>query len=555
MRKVPIGIQSFSKIREIGAYYIDKTRLIDDILSEYGTEVFLFTRPRRFGKSVNLSMLDSYLNVEYAGNRWFDGLGISGIRPDDPEKNAYPVIYLDMKELDTGSFDSFIGDVRLQIALDCRRHQEILGSDRVNQYDKEVFEGLLTRTSDNTSLMRSLNLLSMIYETHYGARTVILIDEYDSPLNSSYGQPHHRQILDYVRAFMTSGLGGNRSLRLGVIMGVMQVGREGVLSDLNNLVVDNMLSTDMDDKFGFTPDEVRKLCSDQGHPERFDEAREWYDGYRFGNSGIYNPWSILRYVNSGFKAEPYWAGTSGNGIIDDLLFVPDQRTYDNLMTLGSGGSIESELDPTVTFADISDRSEGIYTVMALTGYLTASPRDDGSVLYIPNKEMFTVFADKISSKMEVRGMTPAMRRLSKAILSGDTATISETLGDLLMLAVSSRVLDDEHSYQAFLTGLLMNLLGNYRITADHESGEGYHDIRMERIGGTGSHVVVEIKRSAKERPSAEDMSALARSALDQIKDRGYAHGLRGRTLLYGMAFDGKTPTTLFEETLLRPRDA
>lgn len=550
MRKVPIGIQDFGKIREVGAYYIDKTPLIDYVLSEYGTEVFLFTRPRRFGKSVNLSMLDAYLNVEYRGKQWFDGLRIGELRPDDPDKNAYPVIYLDMKELNTSSPEWFMGDLRLLISLECQRHLGILDSDAVSPYDKRMFESLVERSSDDATLMKSLRLLSRIYETHYGAKTVILIDEYDNPLNNSYGEPHQMDILDRIESLLTSGLKGNGSLKFGVVTGVMQIAKESIFSGLNNLKVNNIMSTDMDEGFGFTTEEVRKLCSDQGHPEKFDEAKEWYDGYRFGDSEVYNPWSVLRYVDNGFRAEPYWAGTSGNGIIDDLLSALDQRTYDDLMVLGSGGSVASEISSSVTFADIGDRSKGIYTVMALTGYLTAVRGDRGGMLSIPNREMYTVFAHKVASRLDVRGMDPSMTGFSKAILSGDADAVSRTLEDLMMLAVSSRILDDEHSYQTFLAGLLMNLLGNYRVTADHESGRGYHDIRMENLMGNGPHVIVEIKRATGKDPSEEEMEGLARSALEQIRDRGYAHGLKGRVLLYGMAFHGKTPTTVCEDVVL-----
>lgn len=546
MMKVPIGIQSFREIRDRGTYYVDKTPLIDYILSEYGTEVFLFTRPRRFGKSVNLSMLDSYLNRRFVGNTWFDELKITDLRPEDPEKNSYPVLYLDMKELSVRSVEAFIGDLRLIISDQCKAHLELLDSERLDPDSRNIFGMLMSRTSDETLLMRSLRLLSRLLETHYGRKAVILIDEYDSPLNGAYGTGIQNQVLVLVRELLTSALKGNSSLRLGVVTGVMQIAKESIFGGLNNMRVNNILSKDVDEMFGFTPEEVGRLCSDFGHPERFDEAQEWYDGYRFGEADIYNPWSVLNYVGSGFIPDTYWAGTSGNSIVDDLLSIPDSRIYEELNVLGSGGSISSVLDARVTFADMNERSDGIYSVMAMSGYLRVSCDGMDCTMSIPNREIYSVFADTIISKLDARGLDRGIRRFSDAVLSNDTDVMTQALEDMLMSAMSSRVLADEHSYQAFITGLLMSMIGRYRITADHESGFGYHDILMERIRGAGPNVVIEVKRARGD----QDPRTLAEEALGQIHDRRYHHGLTGRTILYGVAFDGKRPTIVSDEVLL-----
>lgn len=539
MQKIRIGIQDFRKIRDGSSYYVDKSGLIDSIL-ESGSDSFLFTRPRRFGKSTNLSMLDAYLNMEYVGNTWFDGLKVSEMRPDDPDKNAYPVIYLDMKELSPRSFESFIADVRLQISNICRAHLELQGSEMLEPDMEDLFEQFLNRTSDENILGRSLRILSDMLRAHHGKGVVILIDEYDTPLNNSYGMLHQHDILDFIKDMLTSALKGNGSLRLGVVTGIMQIAKESIFSGLNNVRVNNILSKDMDEMFGFTPAEVEGMCIDFGHPEKYGEAREWYDGYRFGDADIYNPWSILNYVDSGFEPGPYWAGTSGNSIISDLLSVPNAETYENLLALGSGGSVDSYIESSVTFADISDLGRGVYGVMAFSGYLTAVPDPDsgGYRLRIPNREMYGVFADTILSKMGGRAEM-SLRRLSRAILSGDSEAIGRHLGDLMESVLSSRILSDEHSYQTFLVGLLMNLYGNYRITADFESGRGYHDIRMERLQGCGPNVVIELKRCPDANPSEQRLRSIAEEALAQIGERDYTHGLTGRTVCYGIAFSGK----------------
>ena len=548
MRAIPVGIQDFRRIREEGRYYVDKTPLIDYIESEYATVAFQFIRPRRFGKSTNLSMIDAYFNLRYRGNSWFDGLMISEIRPDDPEKNDYPVIYLDMKEVGCDSYESFVSDIRLIVSGVCKKHQELLESESLDFDSRGLFRELMGRSTSTSVLKRSLRLLSDMFHAHYGRKTIILIDEYDNPLNRSYESSMQRDVLDFLRDFLSSALKGNENLRFGVVTGVMQIAKESIFSGLNNLRVNNILSTDADEMFGFTPKEVERMCADFGHPEKFTEARDWYYGYRFGNADIYNPWSVLRYVDSGFKTAPYWAWTSGNDIIADLLSMSDEETYSNIISLGSGGGVSSDLKPGVTFADIRDLGKGIYSVMALSGYLTAQYDRfyDRYILRIPNREMYGVFADAIVDRIGRNGMSGSMRSFAKAVLSDDTERMEVCLKDLFEHVISGRVLDNEHSYQAFIAGLLMNLFGNYEITADFESGEGYHDIRLRRVRGSGPNVVIEVKRSKVEDPSDDQVTSLAGEALKQIVDNDYAHGMVGRTILYGIAFSGKTPTIVSE---------
>ena len=540
MREIPIGIQDFKAIRDNGGYFVDKSALIDSILGRRLVAVHLFTRLRRFGKSVNLSMLDAYLNIRYAGNAWFEGLEVSELRPDDPEKNSYPVVMMDLKNLRSTGQASFLNKVRILVSDICKRFPELSDPLIQDADDVRLFLELKSQTSNDDVLVSAPALLSRMLATHFGRKVVFLIDEYDNPLNDSYGDPDQRMKLDFMRDFLSSALKGNNHLRFGVITGVIPMAMGSIFSGLNNLRVNNILSTDMDEMFGFTPAEVERLCSDYGHPERYAEAREWYNGYRFGNVEIYNPWSVLNYVDRGFQPAPYWAGTSGNSIIDDLLSVPDEETYSNLMRLGRGGTIASDLKPEVTFADIADRTGRIYSVMAMSGYLTARAEGERYVLSIPNREMYGVFADAILGRLDVDGMGGSARMFARSVLSDDVPGIESSLEDLLKYAVSGRVLDNEHSYQAFIAGLLMSMNGNYSITADFESWDGYHDIRMIRRRGSGPNVIMEIKRAAR----GSDAGNAARDALAQIRERDYAHGLEGRTILYGIAFSGKMPTVV-----------
>ena len=550
MKAVPIGVQSFREIRENNLYFIDKTELIDSILTARGTKAFLFTRPRRFGKSLNLSMIDAYLNKNYRDNSWFDDLEISELRPDDPEKNAYPVIMLDMKNLTVRTYETFIRRLRGAISDICNSFIELKDSDKQTDEDKELFVNLKTKKSDDDDLCISLMKLTSMLHKEYGKKVVVLIDEYDSPINNSYGKDFQHDVLEIIRDLLSSVLKGNESLAFGVVTGVMQIGKESIFSGLNNLKVNNILNPEMDEMFGFTADEVKELCDYYGHPDKFDEAKEWYDGYHFGNSDVYNPWSVLNYVDSNFRPEAYWGGTSGNNIIDDMLMIPEPEVYEGLMKLGSGEAVNSEMRMTVTFSDISSGTSGIYQVMAMTGYLTAIPSDYGYDLRLPNKEMYSVFAEIILGKIDKMGIGQSTREFCKAILSNNTEEIHSKLENILMKCTSLRILDKESAYQCLVLGILMNLEGNYRITADHESGEGFHDIRMERIRGKSPNVVIEIKKTRKNaRP--ETLQSAAEGALKQIHDRKYAYGLSGETILYGIAFTSKTPY-IVSETVISP---
>lgn len=550
MKAVPIGVQSFREIRENNLYFIDKTELIDSILTARGTKAFLFTRPRRFGKSLNLSMIDAYLNKNYRDNSWFDDLEISELRPDDPEKNAYPVIMLDMKNLTVRTYETFIRRLRGAISDICNSFIELKDSDKQTDEDKELFVNLKTKKSDDDDLCISLMKLTSMLHKEYGKKVVVLIDEYDSPINNSYGKDFQHDVLEIIRDLLSSVLKGNESLAFGVVTGVMQIGKESIFSGLNNLKVNNILNPEMDEMFGFTADEVKELCDYYGHPDKFDEAKEWYDGYHFGNSDVYNPWSVLNYVDSNFRPEAYWGGTSGNNIIDDMLMIPEPEVYEGLMKLGSGEAVNSEMRMTVTFSDISSGTSGIYQVMAMTGYLTAIPSDYGYDLRLPNKEMYSVFAEIILGKIDKMGIGQSTREFCKAILSNNTEEIHSKLENILMKCTSLRILDKESAYQCLVLGILMNLEGNYRITADHESGEGFHDIRMERIRGKSPNVLIEIKRTRKNaRP--ETLQSAAEGALKQIHDRKYAYGLSGETILYGIAFTSKTPY-IVSETVISP---
>ena len=392
-------------------------------------------------------------------------------------------------------------------------------------------------------------MLSKMLYAHHGKKVIILLDEYDNPIHNAYGKEFHKDIIDIMRGILSSALKGNDALMFGVITGVMQIAKESIFSGLNNLRVNNVLSTKYDEIFGFTNDEIKAICEEYGHPEKYPEAKEWYDGYRFGNTEVYNPWSILNYIDEGFVPRPYWAGTSGNSILDDLFESATPEMWEEFRELSEGKTILYSVNPTITFQDLRTNMRNIYSLLVMSGYLTVKVDDIGkSCILIPNGEMANVFGKMIIDRMDING-SMFIGTLAKAFIQGLPSMIETELYDLFASSAGNAMLNDEHSYQAFITGMLMFLNGKYTVKADFEEGNGRYDIRLERRYGDFPNIVIEIKRIPID-SSDDSARSAAESALEQIRNRDYIHGLTGNTLLYGIAFRNKRPTVISERLYL-----
>jgi hypothetical protein len=498
MRGPPVGNDNFRKLRDRDSYYVDKTGLIREIVHRSDIDVFLFTRPRRFGKSLNMSMLDAFFNVDYEGNSWFEGLEVM----DDPDclalMNRYPVISVSLKNLMTDSFENFIGSFKMEMLWLFSKFRYLLKTD-LDPSLLEIFDEIGNKTANMTTLIGCIRTLSMLLNLHFGKKTIVIIDEYDNPTQSSYGKPTQDEILSFMRGLMTSTLKGNDSLEFGVVTGVVQIAKESLFSGLNNLYVDNILSERFGEYFGFTENEVRDMLSFYGRPDRFPECKEWYDGYTFGNSRIYNPWSVLNYVAYDFVPEPYWIGSGSSGSVREMIRNADDQLNAVLRRLGSGEEVHATMDSRIVYADLDGDLDRTLTVLAMAGYLTARKGKEGRLVRIPNREMFEAFL----RLMSVGGDSEIPRKilsLAGALKSGDADGIGRLMSDLFKSALSAKVLDREHSYQAFLTGLLMGFCGGYEISADRiESGKGFADIILKRRRrNAGPNVIIELKKSASE---------------------------------------------------------
>ena len=538
MKSIPFGIEDFKELRENDGYFVDKTVLIEDIMTDKTTKVFLFTRPRRFGKSLNMSMLDAFFNLDYAGKsqKWFEGLRIYDNKELMAMANQDPVIYMSMKDMDKNDFDRFIDDFVSKIQELCHRYEYLRKWD-VDSNLKNKFVSLYNGKAGIADLKRSLRDISTALTEYHGKKTIILIDEYDNPINGSFNKEVQSEIIGFMRDLLSNALKTNESLKFGVVTGVMQIAKS-IFSGLNNLYVNNIFSKDFDECFGFTEDETKEMLSYYGHPEKFDECKEWYDGYTFGNAEVYNPWSIINYVKERFEPATYWGGTSGNDIVKTLLQTADDDVWDDLEELSKGGTINRYLDPYVVYQNIEGRSESVYAVMAMSGYLKATRTTDGYDLSIPNKEIFEVYSQMTFDTMDSGKIANRIRNLFREMQKGDVEAIGNKIHDLMKDTISSKVLDSEHTYQAYLIGMMMGFCGNYEIYGDTlESGDGFADIIFRKRKGPGCNLILELKKSDDEKDLQKD----AERAMQQILDRDYAHGFEGRTLLYGISFHSKKP--------------
>ena len=540
MKSLPVGVQDFIELRKTNKYYVDKSMLIGQILSQNDLGIYLYTRPRRFGKTLNISMLDAFFNIKYKGNTWFDGLEISKHPEYDCYKNAFPVVTLNFK-IDADNYDEFVRKFTKRIPMIFDDFSYLEDSPVLTDKMKSIFVKLHDGENSIEDVQDALMTLTLLLEKHHGSKVVVLIDEYDGTVNSITNRTVRRKIVRFLGKVMSPLLKYNDSLKLGVVTGITQITKENIFSGTNNFIRNDIFDAEFDEMFGFTDEEVRQICADYGHSEKFEEAKEWYDGYRFGNADIYNPWSILNYVQRNFKPDKYWVNTSGNEAIYDLLLKADTELTDNLKILGAGGTVSEEVSRTLTFDDLSD-TDKVYSLMALAGYLKAIPKGQLYELSIPNRELFFVFSEMLNRVAFKGGSSSKLLSFTDAIKANDVAAMKDALYELIVM-LSSRVLNDEHSYQAFITGMLMNLCGSYEIRADFENGDGYYDIMMTKRKGDSPNIVIELKRSENDGHLEHD----AKAALQQIKDKDYAHGLEGKTILYGIAFSGKKPFVISEE--------
>lgn len=559
--KLPVGIEDFEEIRRLGFYYIDKTRLIEQLLQSWG-KVNLFTRPRRFGKTLNMSMLKYYFEIG-TDRSLFEHLYISQNKEVcEMHMGQYPVIFLSLKGVEGLNFQEAYSMLRSTIQNEARRHYLLKTSAQLAEEDKRQFEQILLGTYEN--MADSLRALSQLLFLHYGRKVVILIDEYDVPLDKAFQNGYYKEMVSLIRGLFGQALKTNEYLRFAVLTGCLRVSKESIFTGLNNFKVLSIADTRFDEQFGFTDVEVQKLLDDYGMSSRFAEVKEWYDGYHFGNADVYCPWDVINYVDH-LQADPaadpeaYWIDSSSNRLVKRLISRADKSTKNEIERLIAGEAIEKKIYFELTYDEIDNSVENIWSVLFTTGYLTKAgeaERSDGVGrdyrLMIPNKEVRQVFVTQIQEwfKQTVVADTQSMRNLGRAFLDGDADNIQNSLNLILgkMISILDTKVRDEQK-ENFYHGLLLGLLrsnSEWGIKSNRESGNGFSDISIEpedsNIG-----IVIEVKYTG----TIHSLEKSCGEAMAQIKERGYDASLRedGREdiLAYGIAFCKKRCKVVYEK--------
>ena len=531
-KKLPIGIENFEELQKEEFYYVDKTNLIRDLLMQW-SKVNLFTRPRRFGKSLNMSMLKYFF--EPGGDKEiFKKLAISG-ETEICEKymGKFPVVSISLKGINGESYEKACAMAVQVIQSEARRFQYLLESERLTAYEKKIFASLLQADMGEDLLCSSLKIMSELLEKHHGCKVILLIDEYDVPLAKAFERGYYDQMVIFIRNMFEYALKTNDSLKFAVLTGCMRISKESIFTGLNNIKVLSVADVQFDEYFGFTDQEVKDMLDYYGFSNRYDEVKEWYDGYQFGNVGVYCPWDVINYCDT-LKADPdaqprnYWLNTSSNEAVRRFIRESDHAaTRREIENLVAGEAITKEIHQELTYKDMYDSIDNLWSVLFTTGYLTQRGKPDGDNfrLVIPNVEIRKIFTSQIMElfKESVPKNGEALRNFCQALRNGDAKSVERLLGEYLRKTISIRdTFVKRQMKENFYHGILIGILGfadTWSVSSNKESGDGYSDILVETDDGeTG--IILELKY-------AEDgkLDESCREALRQINLRRYEEEL------------------------------
>lgn len=546
--KLPVGIDDFKKIREAGFYYVDKTKLIEQLLQSWG-EVTLFTRPRRFGKTLNMSMLKSFFEIG-AEKSLFQGLYIS-----EKEKlcaeymGKYPVIFLSLKGVEGLHFADAQKMLMTIINNEVRRHYYLKTSDKLTVEDRKQFEKMLL--NEDVNLVDSLRLLSQLLYLHYDQKVVILIDEYDVPLDKAFKNGYYQEMVSLIRGLFGQALKTNEFLQFAVLTGCLRVSKESIFTGLNNFEINSIVDIEHEEGFGFTDAEVMQMLKYYHCTERYSDIKEWYDGYHFGNADIYCPWDVINFVkklltDSNAKPSAFWINSSGNDLVKLFVDKADQSTKDEIERLVTGKSVTKRIRLDLTYDEIENSIDNVWSVLFTTGYLTniGNPESGVYELVIPNREVHEVFVLQIQEWFQRSvAKEESMPEFSKTILEADAEGLQKQLNVIMSRMISvldtkAREEQKENFYHGLLLGLLRGSNPDWLIKSNRESGDGYSDILIEPENPDAG-IIIEVKHAA----SISGLDKACENAMAQIKNRRYDETLRenGRCdiLAYGIAFHKK----------------
>ena len=537
---VPVGISNFEKIRQDGYYYVDKTGLIKDMLKNKIPEVTLITRPRRFGKTLAMSMLASFFDIRRDSKKLFQGLNISKEQQlCNDWMNQYPTLFLSFKDVDGTIFENALGLLQFTIAELCKKHTYLIESDVVDQDDKETFRKLKSMGSNLPELQGSIIMLMNMMKAYYNKPVILLIDEYDVPIAKASSNGYYKEMLEVMKAMLSTALKDNEALKFAVVTGCLKIAKESVFTGTNNFVSDTISSERYNEYYGFTQKDVDQILQDAQIEEKASDIKEWYDGYRFGEFDVYCPWDVMNYLwdltnKQNAKPVSYWKNTSDNAIIRSFIDYSGAAIKKKLEILISGGSTRQQIEENLTYDYLHSSEENLWSILYLTGYLTnASEQDtDGTIeLKIPNKEIKEIFETTVKKWFEDNAKTIDRKELFDAVWTGNADILTKEIGTLLRMTISYHDYKEDF-YHAFLAGIFAG--AGYVVESNKEHGEGRSDIVIYD-DYEGKVAIFEAKKSQ----NPEEMKLDCEKAIKQINEKMYANEFEDaydEILCYGISF-------------------
>jgi putative sterol carrier protein len=562
MKGIAIGVDDFKTLREVSAYFVDKSLFIEDLMNDKAT-VVLFPRPRRFGKTLNMSMLKYFFTLDNVeeNRELFTGLAIEKSEVYEKHQGKYPVVFLSLKSVKAESFEDFRAKIMYQISDLYFNHLNILESDKITDTDKRLFKKIYTKEASDNEYQKSLEFLSKMLYLHHEQKVIILIDEYDTPIHEAYLNNHYQKTVDFLKAILGNALKGNLYLQKAVLTGILRISKESMFSDLNNIEVYSILANQYNTYFGFTQNEVEKLLADYNLTKEKEGVREWYNGYYFGNIDVYNPWSILNFVNRQGSYQNFWINTSSNDLVHSFIRKSDQTVKQMIGQLINNEDVYSIVDENISFKNIETSAETIISFFLQTGYLKAKyvgkeRLKNNYKIEIPNNELRIIYQDVIQKWFDDTVGSSDLNEMLKALLAADMPLFNRILSKFMAESLSyfnlpKKTKEVERVYQAFLLGILISLRDKYEITSDKESGYGRYDIAIVPKDRTKRAVIMELKSI--DDFNGETTEQALDSALEQIESRNYETAVRqqgcNNILKIAVTFDGKRVWTKMAENI------
>ena len=548
-KSLPIGISDYVRA-QADYYYVDKTLLIKEFLDQKPL-VSLFTRPRRFGKTLNMDMLRVFFEIsEEDTSKYFENKAIWRCGEEyRRQQGQYPVVFLTFKDVKFDSWKATLDKIKDLLQEEFGRHQEIADSDRLAEYEKTYFAKIINGEASEVDLTVSLAKLSQMLTKHYGKAPIIIIDEYDTPIQEGYSKDFYDEIIGFMRNFFSGAFKDNKNLTYGFLTGILRIAQESIFSGLNNLTVNSVMDEKYDQFFGFTASEVRDMLEYYGALDKEAELKDWYDGYLFGSTEIYNPWSVINYISKGCIPQAYWVNTGKNEILEDVLKVATDDITERLYSLLQGERVIAQIDQNVVYRSLSEDPANIYSLLLVAGYLKTPKKElqaDGSYLCevsIPNREIAAVYKSEILSHLlQIGAITrTTANKIAESLYANDYKKLQKAIAEYMDKSISFYDAGAEGFYHGLVLGLIALMDNQYMIKSNRESGDGRYDISLFPREGRYPGIIMELKW--KKDLSADELSGLADEALIQIDEKRYDAEMKEDgiqdILKFGIAFSGK----------------